>query len=77
MRLYHRGDRGEAVRDVQSRLRALGFGIDGDRLGVFEDGTEQAVAAFQSARGLPACTARATISLPVPKSYLYICINTN
>ncbi|MDJ0791099.1 MAG: peptidoglycan-binding protein [Acidimicrobiia bacterium] len=54
MRLYHRGDRGEAVRDVQSRLRALGFGIEGDRLGVFGDGTEHAVAAFQSARGLPA-----------------------
>lgn len=53
MRLYHLGDRGEPVFDVQQRLRSLGYGIDGDRLGVFGDGTQRAVSEFQAARGLP------------------------
>jgi N-acetylmuramoyl-L-alanine amidase len=53
VRLYHQGDRGEPVRDVQDRLIALGFDIAGDPSGVFEDGTLAAVAAFQADRGLP------------------------
>lgn len=53
MRLYHQGDRGEPVLDVQNRLSALGYSVDPDRVGVFEDGTRLAVAGFQEARGLP------------------------
>ncbi|MGA8297430.1 MAG: peptidoglycan-binding protein [Acidimicrobiales bacterium] len=47
-----RGDTGAAVADLQARLRALGFDI-ADPPGRFADGTERAVAAFQSQRGLP------------------------
>lgn len=53
MRLYHQGDRGEPVLDVQSRLSALGYGVDPDRPGLFGEGTRQAVARFQEVRGLP------------------------
>ena len=53
MRLYHQGDRGEPVLDVQSRLSALGFDIGGDDIGVFGEGTATAVSAFQHDRGLP------------------------
>jgi N-acetylmuramoyl-L-alanine amidase len=53
VRLYHQGDRGEAVLDVQSRLSSLGFEIGSDRFGIFGDGTRRAVAGFQEARGLP------------------------
>lgn len=53
MRLYHQGDRGEPVRDVQDRLIALGFDIADDHTGVFDDGTRHAVAGFQADRGLP------------------------
>lgn len=53
MRLYHLGDRGEPVLDVQRRLVALGFSVSPDRSGLFSDGTRTAVSAFQSARGLP------------------------
>lgn len=53
MRLYHKGDRGEPVRDVQDRLSALGFDLGGDGSGQFADGTYQAVSDFQSDRGLP------------------------
>ena len=54
MRLIHRGDRGAAVRDIQSRLLALGLRIDGHELdGTFGGSTESAVRAFQQRRGLP------------------------
>ena len=53
MRLFHQGDRGEGVRDIQTRLVALGYAIDGDDLGTFGHATRQAVAEFQRSRGLP------------------------
>jgi len=53
VRLYHKGDRGEPVRDVQDRLSALGFDLGEDVRGEFAQGTYQAVADFQSDRGLP------------------------
>ena len=53
MRLYHRGDRGEPVRDVQDRLTALGFECDADGAAVFGDATFAAVSEFQDSRGLP------------------------
>ena len=52
MRLYRQGDDGEAVRDIQDRLAALGFGSGDDPVGGFGGGTYAAVAAFQSKRGL-------------------------
>lgn len=52
MRLYHRGDRGEPVRDIQGRLNALGFSASGDALGLYGEHTELAVAAFQRQKGL-------------------------
>lgn len=45
-----RGDSGEAVRDLQHRLATLGY--DPGETGVFGEGTEVAVVAFQVARGL-------------------------
>lgn len=53
MRLYHQGDRGEPVRDIQNRLTALGFDVGDDVSGVFDEGTRRAVAGFQADRGLP------------------------
>ncbi|GMR02835.1 MAG: N-acetylmuramoyl-L-alanine amidase [Acidimicrobiia bacterium] len=53
MRLYHQGDRGEPVRDVQDRLSTLGFDLSGDDSGVFGTSTRQAVADFQAERGIP------------------------
>ncbi len=53
MRLFHHGDRGEPVLDVQNRLSALGFTTEPDPHGVFGDGTRDAVSRFQGARGLP------------------------
>lgn len=53
MRLYHRGDRGEPVRDVQERLSALGHFLSDDAGGVFGEATFQAVCDFQENRGLP------------------------
>jgi len=53
MRLYHRGDRGEPVRDIQGRLDVLGFSSEPDTAGFFGDGTESAVRGFQRVRGLP------------------------
>lgn len=53
MRLYHRGDRGAAVRDVQDRLAALEHSFLPDETGVFGVGTFRAVSDFQSQRGLP------------------------
>jgi N-acetylmuramoyl-L-alanine amidase len=46
------GRRGEAVRDLQQRLVALGYDIGADPLGGFVAGTEAATRAFQDARGL-------------------------
>ena len=52
MRLYRRGDDGEAVRDIQDRLVALGHDTSPDPVGSFDDGTYRAVAEFQTKRGL-------------------------
>lgn len=52
MRLYRIGDSGEPVRDIQGRLVALGFGHEPDPQGEFGAGTQGAVKAFQSGRGL-------------------------
>ncbi|MGA3214453.1 MAG: peptidoglycan-binding protein [Acidimicrobiales bacterium] len=46
------GDTGEAVADLQERLRRLGFEHGTDAPGVFGPGTLQAVRDFQSQRGL-------------------------
>lgn len=51
MRLYHLGDEGEPVRDIQDRLSALGYS-SADGAGSFGDATLAAVEAFQSDRGL-------------------------
>lgn len=47
-----RGAAGEAVRDLQRRLVALGYDCSGDDSGELGPATEAAVRAFQSARGL-------------------------
>src|SRR5207247_945026 len=47
-----RGAQGEAVRDLQRRLAALGFDVAGDAPGAFDDATERSVHAFQERRGL-------------------------
>jgi N-acetylmuramoyl-L-alanine amidase len=46
------GSHGEAVRDLQARLVALGYDIAPDDPGEFADGTDAAVRAFQDSRGL-------------------------
>jgi N-acetylmuramoyl-L-alanine amidase len=46
------GGRGEAVRDLQQRLAALGHDARPDPLGTFESATEHAVRVFQDSRGL-------------------------
>ena len=48
------GARGEAVRDVQRRLEALGHDVVGDPGGAFGPATSRATRAFQEERGLPA-----------------------
>ena len=54
MRTIHRGDRGEAVRDIQHRLLDFGLRIEPEELeGRFGPSTEEAVKAFQQRRGLP------------------------
>jgi N-acetylmuramoyl-L-alanine amidase len=53
VRLYHLGDRGAPVRDVQERLTALGFSCGDDAVGLFSEGTMAAVNEFQVSRGLP------------------------
>lgn len=53
MRLYHAGDRGEPVRDIQGRLAALGFDASADPRGFYGPATEAAVRCFQEGRGLP------------------------
>ncbi|MDJ0953241.1 MAG: peptidoglycan-binding protein [Acidimicrobiia bacterium] len=52
MRLYRRGDDGEAVRDIQDRLAALGHNTEPDPVGSFGPGTFAAVSGFQKKRGL-------------------------
>ena len=52
MRLYHSGDRGEPVRDIQRRLTGLGFPAVVD--GTYGPHTEASVMRFQESRGLPA-----------------------
>ena len=52
MRLYRVGDDGPAVRDIQDRLGALGFDPGPDKRASFGEGTRDAVAGFQKARGL-------------------------
>ncbi|MEN8112837.1 MAG: peptidoglycan-binding protein [Actinomycetota bacterium] len=51
MRLYHSGDRGEPVRDIQRRLTRLGFPVVDD--GEYGAATVEAVMQFQQLRGLP------------------------
>jgi N-acetylmuramoyl-L-alanine amidase len=54
VRTIHRGDRGEAVRDIQHRLLDFGLRIEPQELeGRFGPSTEEAVKAFQQRRGLP------------------------
>jgi N-acetylmuramoyl-L-alanine amidase len=52
VKLIRRGDEGGRVADVQHRLVLAGFPIPEDEHGSFGDGTENAVRAFQQARGL-------------------------
>lgn len=54
MRLYHSGDRGEAVRDIQRRLTALKINAEVDVDGSYGLETVAAVRLFQETRGLPA-----------------------
>lgn len=51
--ILRRGARGEAVRGLQSRLRAIGV-YDGEIDGIFGPGTEEAVKAAQNKFGLEA-----------------------
>src|SRR4051794_37622635 len=46
------GATGDAVRDVQRRLAAAGFGADADPSGNYGPGTEAAIRRFQDRRGL-------------------------
>lgn len=50
--LIARGDRGEAVRDMKTRLHALGHDCGAEPSDEFGPGAEAAVRAFQAARGL-------------------------
>ncbi len=52
MRLYRLGDEGDAVRDIQDRLSALGHDSSLDPRATFGPGTEAAVSEFQRAKGL-------------------------
>lgn len=52
MRLYRSGSTGEAVRDIQDRLAALGFEAAADVRGEFADATTEATRSFQRSRGL-------------------------
>jgi len=47
-----RGGKGEAVRDLQQRLGALGYDLRGDDAGRFGDTTDAALRRFQEERGL-------------------------
>lgn len=52
MRLYRSGSTGEAVRDIQDRLAALGFEAVSDVRGEFSEATTAATRSFQQSRGL-------------------------
>jgi N-acetylmuramoyl-L-alanine amidase len=52
MALHKIGETGDAVRDIQDRLAALGFDCASDEAGTFGEATEQAVIAFQKERSL-------------------------
>ncbi len=52
MRTLARGARGEAVRDVQTRLASLGYPIDSGEHGEFGPSTERGVREFQQRRRL-------------------------
>jgi N-acetylmuramoyl-L-alanine amidase len=52
MRLHRSGDTGRPVRDIQSRLSALGYACHPDPPGEFRERTRLAVVAFQHARGI-------------------------
>ena len=54
MRLYRLGDEGNAVRDIQDRLSALGFDAPINQRGIFDEATRDAVLSFQRAKGLDA-----------------------
>ncbi len=54
MRLYRLGDAGTAVRDIQDRLRALGYPCGADPRSEYGEATRLAVVDFQRRRGLPA-----------------------
>jgi N-acetylmuramoyl-L-alanine amidase len=71
MALYQIGDTGDAVRDIQDRLAAVGFAINGDRSGEFGEGTEAAVRSFQESRRLAAdgMVGRETWRILVDASY--------
>jgi peptidoglycan LD-endopeptidase CwlK len=53
-RVLRKGDRGEDVRLIQTRLSVLGFLGAGDIDGIFGTGTELAVKKFQKSKGLSA-----------------------
>jgi len=50
--LYRQGDAGEAIRDIQERLAALGFSCQPDAAGEFGPATAAAVTRFQGSRHL-------------------------
>lgn len=52
MRRYTIGDSGDAVRDIQDRLDAIGYSWAPDHHGEFGQATAEAVIAFQSSNGL-------------------------
>lgn len=54
MRLYKSGDEGNAVRDIQDRLGALGYQCKPDPRGRFDSATREAVVLFQKDKGLGA-----------------------
>ncbi|MFL6241538.1 MAG: peptidoglycan-binding protein, partial [Acidimicrobiia bacterium] len=49
---FQRGETGEAVRDLQRRLAALGLDASSDEPGEFGPATEATVRVFQEQRGL-------------------------
>ena len=49
--IWRLGDTGERVTEIQTRLRELGY-LDGDPTGVFDEETEEALAAFQQRNSL-------------------------
>jgi N-acetylmuramoyl-L-alanine amidase len=53
VRLYHQGDRGEPVLDIQERLSSLGYDVSSEVAGLFGNATMTAVSQFQVERGLP------------------------